>query len=107
MTEKFVKVAKVTELSPGGMTRVEIEGHPLLLATVGGSFYATDDTCTHEDASLSSGFLEAGLVKCPLHNSRFNIRTGAVLEEPADEDLQTYAVKLDGEDIFIAFPDSR
>ncbi len=105
MTEKFVKVAKIGELSPGGMTRVEIEGHPVLLANVDGTFYATDDICTHEDASLSNGFLEGGLVKCPLHNSRFNVRTGAVLEEPADEDLKTYAVKLDGEDIFIAFPD--
>jgi len=107
MTEKFIKVAKIGELAVGGMTRVEIEGHPVLLANVDGIYYATDDICTHEDASLSSGFLEAGLVKCPLHNSRFNVCTGAVLEEPADEDLQTYAVKLDGEDIFIAFPDSR
>ena len=107
MTEKFIKVAKIGELSPGGMRRVEIEGHPVLLANVDGTFYATDDICTHEDASLSSGFLEGDLVKCPLHNSRFNVRTGTVLEEPADEDLKTYAVKLDGEDIFIAFPDSR
>jgi len=57
MAERFIKVAEGDELPPGKMGRVEIERRRILLAKVRGHFYATDDTCSHEDASLSTGFL--------------------------------------------------
>jgi 3-phenylpropionate/trans-cinnamate dioxygenase ferredoxin subunit len=99
----FVEAAKAGELAPGKMKRVEIGGRRILLANVEGRFYAADDTCTHEEASLSSGFLKGELVKCPLHGSRFNVRTGEALEEPAQENLKTYPVRLQGERILIDF----
>ena len=57
MAERFIKVAEGDELPPGKMGRVEIGMWRILLAKVRGHFYATDDTCFHEDASLSTGFL--------------------------------------------------
>jgi nitrite reductase/ring-hydroxylating ferredoxin subunit len=63
-----------------------------------------DDTCTHEEASLSTGVLRGELVKCPLHNSRFNVRTGEVLEEPAAEDLGTYPVREEGGRVLVGVP---
>ena len=101
MPEHFIKAACIDEIQPGKMKRVDINGRRLLLANVDGHFYATDDTCTHEDASLSSGFLKGELVKCPLHGSRFNLRTGEVLEDPAEDNLKTYSVKIEGKDILI------
>jgi len=101
MSENFVKVARVEEVKPGKMKRVEVHGHHILLANVDGEFYATDDTCTHEDTSLSNGYLEGDVVKCPLHNSRFNVRTGEVLEEPAEENLRSYPVRIEGRDILV------
>jgi 3-phenylpropionate/trans-cinnamate dioxygenase ferredoxin subunit len=62
---------------------------------VNGVFYATDDTCTHEEASLSSGSLKDDLVKCPLHGSRFSLRTGEPMEDPAEEPLRCYVVKVE------------
>ncbi|MGZ8209309.1 MAG: non-heme iron oxygenase ferredoxin subunit [Burkholderiales bacterium] len=97
----FVEAAKVDELAPGRMKRIDIGGRRILLANVQGRFYAADDTCTHEEASLSKGFLKGELVKCPLHGSRFNVRTGEALEEPAEENLKTYPVRLQGERILI------
>ena len=91
----FIKVGEVGELPPGKMKRIDVSGRRILLANVDGCFYATDDTCTHEDASLSTGSLKGELVKCPLHGSRFNVRTGEVLEEPAEENLRTYAVRVE------------
>jgi nitrite reductase/ring-hydroxylating ferredoxin subunit len=46
-------------------------------------FYATDDTCTHEDTSLPTASLRGGLVKCPLHGDfeltpPYTIRGGVV-----------------------------
>ncbi len=101
MAERFIKVAEVDGFPPGKMRRVEIGGQRILLANVRGQFYATDDTCTHEDASLSTGFLKDEGVKCPLHGSRFNVCTGEVVDEPADVNLRTYAVRVDGNDIWL------
>jgi nitrite reductase/ring-hydroxylating ferredoxin subunit len=71
------------------------------LANVNGRFCATDDTCTHEDASLSTGSLRGELVKCPLHGSRFNVCTGEALEEPAEQNLKTYPVRVEGDNILV------
>ncbi|MCR4347732.1 MAG: non-heme iron oxygenase ferredoxin subunit [Sulfuricaulis sp.] len=101
MPQDFVKIAQRGELMPGKMKRVDLDGRRILLANVDGSYYATDDTCTHEESSLSKGFLKGDTVKCPLHGSRFNLRTGQVLDDPAEENLRTYPVRLDGDDILI------
>ena len=102
MADRFIKVAEVDGFPPGKMRRVEIGGQRILLANVRGQFYATDDTCTHEDASLATGFLSDEWVKCPLHGSRFNVCTGEVVDEPADANLRTYAVRVDGNDIWLS-----
>jgi nitrite reductase/ring-hydroxylating ferredoxin subunit len=101
MSQDYVKVARRGELPPGKMRRLDLNGRRILLANVDGRYYATDDTCTHEDASLSTGFLQGEIVQCPLHGSRFNLCTGQVLDDPAEVNLRTYAVLLDGEDILI------
>jgi 3-phenylpropionate/trans-cinnamate dioxygenase ferredoxin subunit len=97
----FIKVASLAQLKPGKMLCVEQDDRRILLANVDGQVYATDDTCTHEDASLSSGCLRGELVKCPLHGSRFSLRTGEPLEEPAEEALRTYEVAINGDDILL------
>jgi len=101
MSDRFVKVGKVGDLSPGKMMRVAVGRQRVLLANVDGRFWATDDTCTHEEASLSAGSLRGEFVKCPLHGSRFNVCTGRVMEDPAQEDLKTYLVCVQGESIFV------
>ena len=102
MADQFIKVSEVDAVPPGKMRQVEVAGKRILLANVDGHFYATDDTCTHEDASLSTGFLKGEWVKCPLHGSRFNVRNGEVVDEPADVNLKTYAVRIDGNDVWLS-----
>jgi nitrite reductase/ring-hydroxylating ferredoxin subunit len=87
------------------MKRLLLQGRRILLANVDGRFCAADDTCTHEEASLSTGFLEGALVRCPLHGSRFNVCTGEALEEPAEDDLRTYPVRVEGERILVGLPE--
>lgn len=101
MTQEFIAVGKAGELPQGTMRRVDVRGRRILLVNVDGRVCAVDDTCTHEDASLSTGVLRGELVKCPLHGSRFNVCTGKALEEPAEEDLRTYPVRLEGGHILI------
>ena len=101
MAEGFTRIAEVEGLQPGSMRPVKIGEHRILLANVAGCIYAADDTCPHEDASLSTGSLEGEWVKCPLHGSRFNVRTGEVVDEPAEASLRTYAVRVEGNHISV------
>ena len=62
------------------------------------SVYALNNTCTHEVASLAEGWVEDGKVECPLHASKFCLRTGAVEGLPATRSTVAHRVELrDGE----------
>lgn len=60
----------------------------------GDDFYALDDTCPHESASLGEGWLENGEIECPLHQSRFSLKTGAVTCLPATRNARTHRVEV-------------
>lgn len=68
-----------------------------------GAFYALNDTCTHEEASLADGWVEGDVVECPLHSAEFCLRTGAALCLPATVAARTHAVEVRGDDV-ILFP---
>ena len=101
MSKTFIPVAKLTDVPPGKMKCVKLDGRKILLANVEGEIHAADETCTHEDASLCLGSLKGPLVRCPLHGSRFDLRTGAALEDPAEQPLAIYPVRIEGDTILI------
>ncbi len=100
----FIDVAPLASLPPGRMLRVQRDGDAILLANVAGTIYATDDTCTHEDASLATGALDGDRVKCPLHGSRFCLRTGQALEEPAEQPLRCHPARIVDGRVEVALP---
>lgn len=63
--------------------------------------FAVSDVCTHAFALLSEGFCENGRLECPLHHACFDVRTGAVLSEPAEQPLATYPVKVEDGAVFV------
>lgn len=89
------KLIKLEDLTPGKPHRIEHNGEGILLCRVAESVYAVNDTCTHEDISLSLGVLCEYRLRCPLHGSEFDVRTGRVLDEPADKDLAAYPVEIE------------
>lgn len=100
MTE-YIKVASVGDLAPGEMTMIELGGAYICLANVDGTFYAISDDCTHANASLSEGELDGYILTCPVHAGQFDICTGRVIRRPPCEDVATYEVKVEGQDIFL------
>jgi len=98
----YVRVARRADVPPGTMLRAEAGGHAIVLANVDGELFAIDDTCSHEEASLSEGGLTGEVVVCPRHGARFNVKTGRVLSLPAVRSVATYAVKVEGEDVLVA-----
>ena len=59
-----------------------------------GEILAIDDTCSHQQASLADGWLEGCEIECPLHSSRFDLRTGAVDAPPARLPVRTHQVVI-------------
>ena len=76
---EYVPIARADELQDGEMKKVEAGGREILLAKVGESYYAIDDRCPHMGGDLSKGSLEGGIVTCPKHGSRFDVRDGALV----------------------------
>lgn len=90
----FKTVARADEIAPGEMKQVRLGRKRLAIVNVGGEYFAIDDTCTHEEASLSEGELYDDIVECPLHGAAFNVRTGAVEAFPAVVALGTYQLRI-------------
>ncbi len=97
----FVKVATTSEIPPGERLVVEVEDLWIAVFNVGGTYYAIEDVCTHDDGPLAEGELDGQTIICPRHGARFDIRTGKVLSFPAITDVPTYEVKIEGEDILV------
>src|SRR4051812_18121821 len=94
-------VAAVDELEDDDVMQVRAAGAALALYRVGGTFYATDDCCTHEEASLADGYLQDDTIECPRHQAVFHIPTGEVMSPPASVKLRTYPVRVDGDRVFV------
>jgi 3-phenylpropionate/trans-cinnamate dioxygenase ferredoxin subunit len=103
---EFVRVARADEVAPGTMKRVTVDGHTVALINVGGEFFAIDDTCSHEEASLSGGTLSGEIVVCPKHGARFNVKSGRVLSLPAVRSVAVYPVRVEGGEVLVA-PDPQ
>ena len=98
---RFIPVSKVADLPPGHMTWVAVDRERVLLVNVAGTFYALSDVCGHQRAPLSRGKLEGHVVECPLHFARFDVRTGKLLRGSVAEDVPVYAVRVDGDTVYV------
>ena len=99
---EFVRVARADEVAPGTMKRVTVDGRAVALVNIGGEFFAIDDTCSHEEASLSGGTLSGEVVACPKHGARFHVKSGRVLALPAVRSVAVYPVRVEGGDVLVA-----
>jgi len=103
----FIDVTSVYDLPSGKTKKFTTDNGDILLANVDGEVYAVDDMCTHEDSSLSLGCLKGELVSCTLHGSRFNVRTGEPVEEPATKALQRYEVRIQNNRIEVSLKPTK
>lgn len=102
----FVKVATLDEVPVGGSHLVEVEMVRVALFNLDGIVYAIEDVCTHDGGPLVEGRVVNGCeVQCPRHGARFDIRSGTALSFPAFEATRSYAVRVDGNDVWIEKPE--
>lgn len=102
MVRLFHKVARTSDIEPGKVIVVQIEGEEIAICNVADQFFAIANVCTHDGGSLDQGELEGDVIECPRHGARFNVRTGEVAQMPAVVPLDTYEVQVQREDILVA-----
>lgn len=81
--------------------KVEVGDHAYAVFNVAGSYFVTDDTCTHGPGSLGEGELYGEIIECNFHGGQFNVRTGEVAGPPCMEPVKTYAVRVEDGAVFI------
>ena len=101
MSEQWTEVLDSAYLPDDDVVGVDVEGRQLALYVVNGEVYATDNICTHGHARLCDGFLEDYEIECPLHQGRFDIRTGKAMCEPLTVDLKSYPVRIEDGRVFV------
>lgn len=102
MNETWTFAAPLASLRRDDVVAVAVAGAQIALYDIGGEIFATDNLCTHGDARLCDGFLEDGTIECPLHQGRFDVRSGKALCKPLTENLRTYPIRVEGEQVFVA-----
>lgn len=98
---EFHPVAKTGDLDEEEVMAVFVGQEEIALYNVEGEYYATHGVCTHENVGLADGFVEGELIECPLHSACFEIKTGKAVNPPAEVDLKTYQVKIEGDTIYV------
>jgi len=96
----FLRTARKDEIPAGTIREFQVNGRTIAVANVNGSFYAIHNTCLHRGGPLGQGELEDKVVTCPWHGWQYDVTTGKVIMNPSIG-VDTYAVEVRGEDIFV------
>lgn len=81
--EDWTEALPVDELDGSSPVSVQVGDTPVMLVRDGEEVLALHDRCSHRGCSLAGGDVEDGAVTCPCHGSRFDLRSGAILQGPA------------------------
>lgn len=99
---EWIDAAAVDAVPNDDVIGIEVGGRDIALYRVDGMVYATDNVCTHGHARLCEGFLDGFEIECPLHQGRFDVRSGEAMCAPPDENIHTYPVKIEAGRIYLA-----
>ncbi|GKT25686.1 non-heme iron oxygenase ferredoxin subunit [Acidovorax sp. SUPP3334] len=97
----WTEAAARADLPEDDVVGVTVEGRDVALYTVDGEVFATDNLCTHGNARLCDGFLEGHEIECPLHQGRFDVRSGSALCAPLTQGLRSYPVLVEQGTVYL------
>lgn len=102
---RYVRVGKASDVPVGRAEVFDVEDRKIAVFRLEDGFYAIEDICTHDGGPLAEGEIEEDQVICPRHGARFDIKTGTALTLPAVTPVESYPVRVDGNELFIGLPD--
>lgn len=97
----LVKVGSLNDLAVGEMKKFQTEEMDIAVYRLEDGYYATTDLCSHAVASLTEGQLNGDIVTCPRHGGQFNVRTGKAIRFPAFASIETYAVQIEKDEVYV------
>jgi nitrite reductase/ring-hydroxylating ferredoxin subunit len=105
---RVVDLCAADDLPPGEMRSFDPDGDGqlVLVANVAGTLHATAGVCTHRYADLGQGFLMDDTVTCMLHQARFSLLDGEVLDPPAELPLAVYPVRVEAGRVLVELPET-
>jgi len=101
MSKNWIDAVAVDDLPQDDVSAVDVAGKDVAFYNVDGQIYATDNICSHGHARLCDGFLEGHEIECPLHQGKFDIRSGKAMCAPLTQDIRSYPVKIENGKVFI------
>jgi 3-phenylpropionate/trans-cinnamate dioxygenase ferredoxin component len=102
---RWIPVAQIEEVPPGGFKLVRVDDVDLALFNVEGRVTCIEDLCTHDGGNLVEGDFEGRVVTCPRHGAKFDVITGEALCLPAVASTPTHAVRVQGGTIEVLVDD--
>jgi len=99
---QWIDASAVDEVPEDDVIGVMVDGRDIAMYNAGGEIFATDNICTHGHARLCEGFLDGHEIECPLHQGKFDVRTGQPTCAPVTEAIRSYPVKVEGGRIWLA-----
>lgn len=98
---QYIPLCQTADVPEGEMKAFQVEDRRILVANVSGTYYALDALCPHEEGYLDEGDLDEETVVCPIHYARFSLKTGKLLEGPAEADATVYAVRVEDGTVYV------
>lgn len=100
----FVTVARVGEIAEGQGRAFAVGKRMVAVFLNDGKYFAIDDFCPHQGASLAEGYIDGCAVACPWHHWRFSISDGSWLDNPSIS-VDTFVVRVVNDQIQVQVPE--
>ena len=100
----WVDIGSLEELRATTRLEGDVDGYRVRVASIGGTLYAFEDRCTHDDSPFDDAPIEDSEIICPRHGARFCLRTGQALTPPAYEPVRSYATRVIDGQVEVASP---
>lgn len=102
MSNDWVEVCAADKIEQEDVIRFDHGGRTFAIyRSADDEYFATDGLCTHEQVHLADGLVMGDIIECPMHNGRFNYKTGEAMGAPVCVNLKTYPVKLEAGKVFV------
>ncbi|WP_278652055.1 non-heme iron oxygenase ferredoxin subunit [Pandoraea pnomenusa] len=101
MSGNWMEAASRDAIPEDDVIGVVVAGREIALYGVDGEVFATDNVCTHGNTRLCDGFLDGHEIECPLHQGKFDVRTGAALCAPLTEAVKIYPIRIEADKVYV------
>jgi 3-phenylpropionate/trans-cinnamate dioxygenase ferredoxin subunit len=100
----LVRLCRADDIPMNEARRFDVNGTPIAVFHLPAGFFAIGDTCSHEESSLSEGFIDDDMVECPKHGAQFEIETGKNRSLPATRPVPSYRVVVQDDEVYVEAP---